>query len=70
MKEKLFDQVWYRVIVNLGTSETECIIGDQVYKGKALIRKDKERKIVGAIFGREFFGMLGSVFVSDKIIPN
>jgi len=52
VKEQLLDQVWYRIIVNLGTNETECIIGSQVYKGRALIRKDKERKIVGAIFGR------------------
>ena len=33
------------------------------------MRKERERKITFCAFGRSFFGMIGSVLVSNKNIP-
>lgn len=52
----------------MNSTETECILDSQTYIGKALLKKERERKIIGSIFGREFFGMISNILVSNKAI--
>jgi hypothetical protein len=35
------EQVWYRVIINMSPTETQCIIGSQTYRAKPLIKKER-----------------------------